>query len=89
MFLHSRAVIGTPAVELLALARGTGGDRGVVTLSAMNADDDLDEEPSLYRGDRNKEVEDAAVGSGLEWVSRGPATLPSTPSMRGRPDPRR
>jgi uncharacterized protein YbjT (DUF2867 family) len=41
----------------------------VVTLSAMNVDDNLDEQPSRYRGDRNKEVEDAVVGSGLEWVS--------------------
>jgi uncharacterized protein YbjT (DUF2867 family) len=67
LFLHPRAV-GTPAVELLALARARGVKR-VVTLSAMNVDDNLDEQPSRYRGDRNKEVEDAAVGSGLEWVS--------------------
>jgi uncharacterized protein YbjT (DUF2867 family) len=67
LFLHPRAV-GTPAVELLALARERGVKR-VVTLSAMNVDDDLDQQPSRYRGDRNKEVEDAAVGSGLEWVS--------------------
>jgi uncharacterized protein YbjT (DUF2867 family) len=67
LFLHPRAV-GTPAVELLALAREQGVKR-VVTLSAMNVDDDLDEQPSRFRGDRNKEVEDAAVGSGLEWVS--------------------
>jgi len=67
LFLHPRAV-GTSAVELLALARDRGARR-VVALSAMNVDDDLDEQPSRYRGDRNKEVEDAAVGSGLEWVS--------------------
>jgi uncharacterized protein YbjT (DUF2867 family) len=67
LFLHPRAV-GTAAVELLALARDRGVRR-VVALSAMNVDDDLDEQPSRYRGDRNKEVEDAAVGSGLEWVS--------------------
>jgi uncharacterized protein YbjT (DUF2867 family) len=41
----------------------------VVTISAMNVDDDLAEQPSRYNGDRNKEAEDAAVGSGLEWVS--------------------
>ena len=40
-----------------------------MTLSAMNVDDNLEEQPSRYRGDRNKEVEDAPVGSGLEWVS--------------------
>jgi uncharacterized protein YbjT (DUF2867 family) len=67
LFLHPRAV-GTSAVELLALARDRGVRR-VVALSAMNVDDDLDEQPSRYRGDVNKEVEDAAVGSGLEWVS--------------------
>jgi uncharacterized protein YbjT (DUF2867 family) len=67
LFLHPRAV-GTPAVELLALARERGVKR-VVVLSAINVDDDLAEQPSRYNGDRNKEVEAAAVGSGLEWVS--------------------
>src|SRR6266540_6654304 len=69
LFLHPRSV-GTPAaaVELLALARGRGARR-VVVLSAANVDDPLDEQPSRYNGDRNKEVEDAAVASGLEWVS--------------------
>jgi uncharacterized protein YbjT (DUF2867 family) len=67
LFLHPRAV-GDAAVELLALARERGVRR-VVTLSAMNVDDDLAEQPSRFRGDKNKEVEDAAVGSGLAWVS--------------------
>jgi uncharacterized protein YbjT (DUF2867 family) len=67
LFLHPRAV-GSAAGELLALARERGVKR-VVTLSATNVDDNLDEQPSRYRGDRNKEVEDAAVASGLEWVS--------------------
>jgi uncharacterized protein YbjT (DUF2867 family) len=68
LFLHPRAV-GIPAAgELLALARKQGVKR-VVVLSAINVDDDLAEQPSRYNGDRNKEVEDAAVGSGLEWVS--------------------
>src|SRR6266536_2007173 len=67
LFLHPRAV-GPPAVQLLALARQRGARR-VVALSAANVDDDLDAQPSRYSGDRNKEVEDAAVGSGLEWVS--------------------
>jgi hypothetical protein len=35
----------------------------------MNVDDPLDQQPSRYNGDRNKEVEDATVQSGLEWVS--------------------
>jgi uncharacterized protein YbjT (DUF2867 family) len=41
----------------------------VVALSATNIDDPLDQQPSRYQGDRNKEVEDAAVASGLAWVS--------------------
>jgi len=67
LFLHPRAV-GLAAGELLALAQERGVKR-VVVLSAINVDDDLAEQPSRYNGDRNKEVEDAAVGSGLEWVS--------------------
>lgn len=67
LFLHPRAV-GDAAFELATLARERGVRR-VVALSAMNVDDDLAEQPSRYRGDRNKEAEDAAVGSGLEWTS--------------------
>ena len=47
---------------------GTGVQR-VVALSAVNVDDDLAAQPSRYNGDKTREVEDAAVGSGLEWVS--------------------
>jgi uncharacterized protein YbjT (DUF2867 family) len=67
VFLHPRAV-GLAAGELLALARERGVER-VVALSAINVDDPLDQQPSRYRGDRNKEVEDAAAASGLGWVS--------------------
>ena len=67
LFLNPAAVRDS-AVELVALARKQGVKR-VVALSAINVDDDLDKQPSRYNGDRNKEVEDAAVGSGLEWVS--------------------
>lgn len=67
LFLHPRAV-GTAAGDLLELARKRGVRR-VVTLSAMNVDDDLAKQPSRFRGDRNKEVERATVASGLEWVS--------------------
>jgi uncharacterized protein YbjT (DUF2867 family) len=67
LFLHPRAV-GLAAGELLALA-SQRGVRRVVALSATNVDDPLDEQPSRYQGDRNKEVEDAAVASGLAWVS--------------------
>lgn len=67
LFLHPRAT-GEAAVQLVARARERRVTR-VVALSAMNVDDALDEQPSRYRGDRNKEAEDAAVGSGLEWTS--------------------
>jgi uncharacterized protein YbjT (DUF2867 family) len=67
LFLHPRAV-GLAAGELLAAARQRGV-RQVVALSATNVDDPLDQQPSRYQGDRNKEVEDAAVASGLAWVS--------------------
>jgi uncharacterized protein YbjT (DUF2867 family) len=67
LFLHPRAV-GLAAGELLGLARERGVRR-VVALSATNVDDPLDQQPSRYNGDRNKEVEDAAVASGLAWVS--------------------
>jgi uncharacterized protein YbjT (DUF2867 family) len=67
VFLHPRAV-GLAAVDLLALARERGVQRGVA-LSAMNVDDPLDEQPSRFNGDRNKEVEDATAASGLAWVS--------------------
>ncbi|GAA3579955.1 NAD(P)H-binding protein [Nonomuraea rosea] len=67
VFLHSRA-IGESAPELLALAKEHGAAR-VVALSATNIDDPLDEQPSRLRGDRNKEAEQAAVTSGLDWTS--------------------
>jgi uncharacterized protein YbjT (DUF2867 family) len=67
MFLHPRAV-GMAAGALLTLAHECGVKR-VVVLSAINVDDDFANQPSRYQGDRNKEVEDAAIGSGLEWVS--------------------
>lgn len=67
LFLHPRAV-GLGAAELLARAKAAGVRR-VVVLTAMNVDDPLDEQPSRFNGDRNKEVEAAAVASGLEWVS--------------------
>lgn len=67
LFLHPRAV-GLGAADLLARAKAAGVRR-VVVLSAMNVDDPLDEQPSRFNGDRNKEVEAAAIGSGLEWVS--------------------
>jgi uncharacterized protein YbjT (DUF2867 family) len=67
VFLHPRAA-GEAAGDLLALAKERGVGR-VVALSAINVDDDPAEQPSRFQGDRNKEAEDAAVASGLEWVS--------------------
>jgi len=75
LFLHPRAV-GDAAFDLLALARQQGVQR-VVALSAMNIDDPLDQQPSRYNGDRNKEAEQAAVASGLEWVSLRPSSFVS------------
>jgi uncharacterized protein YbjT (DUF2867 family) len=73
VFLNSRAV-GEQAGPLLRLAREHGATR-VVALSAVNVDDNPADQPSRYRGDRNKEIEAAAVESGLEWVSLRPTTF--------------
>jgi len=67
LFLHPRAV-GDAAANLVAIARDCGVKR-VVALSALNVDEKLEDQPSRHRGDRNREAEDAAVGSGLEWAS--------------------
>ncbi|MFI5583864.1 NAD(P)H-binding protein [Amycolatopsis sp. NPDC051758] len=73
LFLHSRAV-GDAAYEVVALARELGVRR-VVALAAANVDDDLAAQPSRFRGDRNKEADDAAATSGLEWVSVRPSSF--------------
>ena len=73
VFLNPRAV-GLGAAELLAQAKKQGVRR-VVALSAINVDEPLDHQPSRFNGDRNKEVEAAAVDSGLEWVSLRAATF--------------
>ncbi len=75
LFLHPRAVADA-AFELVALAREQGVQR-VVALSAINIDDPLDQQPSRSNGDRNKEAEQAAVASGLEWVSLRPSSFAS------------
>jgi uncharacterized protein YbjT (DUF2867 family) len=75
LFLHPRAV-GNAAGDLLALARERGVER-VVVLSAINVGDDPAEQPSRFQGDRNKEAEDAAIASGLEWVSLRSASFAS------------
>ncbi|HEX7323655.1 MAG TPA: NAD(P)H-binding protein [Mycobacterium sp.] len=70
-FLNSRALVGelTEAVE----AAKRAGLTKLVALSAINADDDFSRQPSRVRGDRNKEVEQLAVDSGLAWVSLRPS----------------
>jgi uncharacterized protein YbjT (DUF2867 family) len=67
LFLHPRAA-GDAAGDLASLAAERGVKR-VVAQSAINIDDDFSEQPSRFAGDKNKEAEDAAVGSGLEWTS--------------------
>lgn len=67
VFLNPRAV-GHHTAELLLDAR-RHGVRRVVVLTAANVDEPLDHQPSRFNGDRNKEVEAAAIGSGLPWVS--------------------
>lgn len=67
VFLHPRAV-GPAGADLLSRAKESGAAR-VVALSAINNDDPLDWQPSRMQGDRNKEAEDAAVASGLDWIS--------------------
>ncbi|MHA3022558.1 NmrA family NAD(P)-binding protein [Mycobacterium sp. BMJ-28] len=75
VFLNSRALIGEleATVELARAA----GVRKLVALSAINADDDDARQPSRVRGDRNRECEQLAVGSGLEWVSLRPTVFAS------------
>jgi uncharacterized protein YbjT (DUF2867 family) len=73
VFLNSRA-LGDELEPLVARARREGATR-LVALSAINADDDFSRQPSRFRGDRNKEVEQLAVDSGLEWVSLRPTVF--------------
>jgi uncharacterized protein YbjT (DUF2867 family) len=73
VFLNSRA-LGDALAPTIEAARTAGVTR-LVALSAINADDDFSRQPSRFRGDRNKEVEELAVGSGLEWVSLRPTVF--------------
>jgi uncharacterized protein YbjT (DUF2867 family) len=75
LFLNPRAV-GKSVDDLVAHACAVGVRR-IVALSAINVDDDLDAQPSRYRGDLNREVEAAAVRSGVEWVSLRPTMFNS------------
>jgi uncharacterized protein YbjT (DUF2867 family) len=70
VFLNSRA-LGDELAPVVKAARRAGVTR-LVALSAINADDEVSRQPSRFRGDRNREVEQLAVDSGLEWVSLRP-----------------
>lgn len=75
VFLNARAV-GAELAATVESARAAGVRR-LVALSAINADDDDSRQPSRVRGDRNREVEQLAVASGLEWVSLRPTVFAS------------
>jgi uncharacterized protein YbjT (DUF2867 family) len=75
VFLNSRA-LGAELPDIVALAKRRGVSK-LVALSAINADDDFSRQPSRYRGDRNKEVEQLAIDSGLTWVSLRPGVFAS------------
>lgn len=75
VFLNSRA-LGTQLADVVAVA-GRRGVGKLVALSAINADDDDTRQPSRYRGDRNRECEQLAVGSGVPWVSLRPSVFAS------------
>ncbi|OBE96313.1 NAD(P)H-binding protein [Mycobacterium sp. 852002-10029_SCH5224772] len=73
VFLNSRA-LGGQLDDVVAECRRAGISK-LVALSAINADDDDSRQPSRFRGDRNREVEQLAVGSGLAWVSLRPTVF--------------
>jgi uncharacterized protein YbjT (DUF2867 family) len=73
VFLNSRA-LGQDLPRLVAQCVRAGVTK-LVALSAINADDDFSRQPSRFRGDRNKEVEQLAVDSGLAWVSLRPSVF--------------
>jgi uncharacterized protein YbjT (DUF2867 family) len=75
VFLNSRA-LGPALADVVSSARGQGVAK-VVALSAINADDDDSRQPSRFRGDRNRECEQLAVGSGMSWVSLRPSVFTS------------
>jgi uncharacterized protein YbjT (DUF2867 family) len=75
VFVNSRA-LGAELATVVELAV-RAGVRKLVALSAINADDDDARQPSRVRGDRNRETEHLAVGSGLTWVSLRPSVFVS------------
>lgn len=75
VFLNSRA-LGEDLDDFVNNAAHVGVTR-LVALSAINCEDDFSRQPSRFRGDRNKEVEQRAVDSGLQWVSLRPTVFAS------------
>jgi uncharacterized protein YbjT (DUF2867 family) len=73
VFLNSRA-LGEEMASVVRQAQSEGVSR-LVALSAINADDDFSRQPSRFRGDRNKEADQLACESGLEWVSLRPSVF--------------
>ncbi|OBJ06872.1 NAD(P)H-binding protein [Mycobacterium sp. 1465703.0] len=73
VFLNSRA-LGEQLEEVVARC-GAAGVSKLVALSAINADDDDTRQPSRFRGDRNRGVEQLAIGSGINWVSLRPTVF--------------
>jgi uncharacterized protein YbjT (DUF2867 family) len=73
VFLNSRA-LGDELADVVAAATQTGVAK-LVALSAINAEDDFARQPSRVRGDRNKEVEQLSIDSGLPWVSLRPTVF--------------
>jgi uncharacterized protein YbjT (DUF2867 family) len=73
VFLNSRA-LGAEMESAVQEAQWHGVTK-LVALSAINADDDFSRQPSRFRGDRNKEIEQLAVDSGLQWVSLRPSVF--------------
>ncbi len=73
VFLNSRA-LGDKLAATVRHAAHSGVTK-LVALSAINADDDFSRQPSRFRGDRNKEAEQLAADSGLDWVSLRPTVF--------------
>ncbi|MDB5708776.1 MAG: putative nucleoside-diphosphate sugar epimerase [Sphingomonas bacterium] len=73
IFIHPRAtkLAAGPLLDLAARQ----GVRRVVAYSAINVDEPEADQPSRFQGDRNKEVEEAVVASGLDWTVLRPATF--------------
>jgi uncharacterized protein YbjT (DUF2867 family) len=73
VFLNARA-LGAEMASVVREAQWHGVAK-LVALSAINADDDFSRQPSRFRGDRNKEIEQLAIDSGLQWVSLRPSVF--------------